>query len=124
RSGLAYAQAGRSDLAIGKIKKDEDKKANREIKDLINRMSGMQIWLLRTRMVLEETNTDRSITIMVSSTLTALIICSLAAYFINRQIRERQIAMNLLKSSEERFRTIAENANDAFVTTDKWGKII
>ncbi len=50
-------------------------------------------------------------------------ICGLATYFINRQINDRQSVLNHLKSSEEKFRFLAETANDSFITTDSVGKI-
>ena len=124
REGLAYARAGRPDLAIGKIQSDSEKKSNRAIKDLIGRMSGMQIWMLKTRNDFELSNTHKNIRFMILGTLAVILACGLAFYFVLRQITDRQNALNRLKTNEERFRFLAENASEAFVTADAAGNII
>jgi PAS domain S-box-containing protein len=122
--GLAYTQADRIDLAIGMIEKEKEKKSNQQIRDLVNHMTGMQIWLLKTRKILDLSNNTKNTRFMVYSTAAALIFCAIAAFFINRQINQRQAAITLLRSSEERFRFLAESANDSFITSDKTGKIV
>lgn len=124
QAGLAYAKAGRSDLALGGIDSEGEKKSNRAIKDMVDRMSGMQAWLLKTRKTLEETHTQKNIRFIGTSALLTILICGLAVFFVTRYINERQGMLNLLKSSEERYRFLAENAAEAFVTTDGAGKIL
>jgi PAS domain S-box-containing protein len=123
QEGLAYFDAGRSDLAIANLQKDSEKESNLKIKKLVDQMSGMQIWQLKTRKIFEEADSQKSAHFVIISALCALVFCGLAGYFINRQINERQAAMNHLKSSEEKFRFLAETANDSFITTDSTGKI-
>lgn len=122
--GLAYMEAGRADLALGQIQGVDEKKNDREIKDLVDQLSGMQVWILKTRKVFEDASTRKNVRLMVFGTLAALLVCGLSAFFINRQIGERQAVLNRLKSSEERFRFLAETANDAFITSDSAGRIV
>ena len=124
REGLAYVRAGRPDLAIGKIQSESEKKSNKAIKELIARMSGMQIWMLKTRNDFELSNTRKNIRFMVFGTLSVILACGLAFYFIVRQINERHAALSRLKTNEERFRFLAENASEAFVTSDARGDIV
>lgn len=123
REGLAYVKAGRTDLAVKPIQTEEVKKTDREVKNLVDQMSGVQIWLLKSRQAFEQAGTQKNVRFMVVGTLLALLACGLAGYSINRYIHERQEALNNLKSSEEKFRFLAESANDAFITTDSGGKI-
>ncbi len=39
--GLAYFDAGRSDLAVASLQKDSEKQSNLEIKELVNQMTGL-----------------------------------------------------------------------------------
>ena len=123
RVGLAYVKAGRPDLAVRPIQTEDVKKTDMEIKDLVDQMSGVQIWLLKTRQAFEQNGARNNVRIMVIGTICALLACALAGYFINRQIHERQAALNSLKSSEEKFRFLAETANDTFITTDSAGMV-
>jgi CHASE3 domain sensor protein len=124
QTGLAYAQAGRSDLAVSDLQNKTQKKKEQQVKQLIGQISGMQVWLLKTHKLLEENSTENNLRFMALCTLSALFICGLAAYFINRHINERQQAINLLRSSEEKLRFLAETANDSFITTDNKGNIV
>ena len=123
RDGLAYVKAGRPDLAVKPIQTEDVKKTDKEIKNLVDQMSGVQIWLLKSRQAFETAGTQKNIRFMIVGTLLALLACGLAGYSINRYIHERQEALNHLKASEEKFRFLAESANDAFITTDSSGKI-
>ncbi|HJT24500.1 MAG TPA: PAS domain S-box protein, partial [bacterium] len=123
RVGLAYVKAGRPDLAVKPIQNEDVKKTDWEIKNLVDQMSGVQIWLLKTRQAFEQAGTQKNVRFMAMGTFLALLACGLAGYSINRQIHERQAALNSLKSSEEKFRFLAESANDAFITADSGGKI-
>ncbi len=82
REGLAYSRAGRPDLAISRVKNEAEKQSNKEIKDLVDRMSGFQIWLLKTRKDFEDTNTHKGVQFMGWSSFTAFLLCSLAAFFL------------------------------------------
>src|SRR5579871_298702 len=123
RAGLGYVKDGRSELAVRPIQNEEEKRTDRQIKDLVEQMSGLQIWALKTRQAFDQANTLKNVRFMTFGTFLGLLACGLAGYSINRYIHERQEALNHLKSSEEKFRFLAETANDAFITTDSQGLI-
>jgi len=123
RAGLAFVREGRPELAVKPIQNEEEKKTDRQIKELVDQMSGLQIWALKTRQAFDQADTLKNVRFMTIGTLLALFACGLAGYSINRYIRDRQEALNHLKSSEEKFRFLAETANDAFITTDSQGVI-
>lgn len=123
RAGLGYVKEGRPEMAVKPIQNEDEKITDRQIKELVDQMSSLQIWALRTRQTLDQSNTLKNVRFMTIGTLLALLACGLAGYSINRYIHERQEALNHLKSSEEKSRFLAETANDAFITTDSQGVI-
>ncbi len=123
RNGLDEAMTGHVDLAVRSLQKNSEKKSNEDIKALVDEMSRIQVWLLKNGKIFEDAETEKSSRLVVWGSLSALMICALAGYFINRQISERQAALNQLKSSEEKFRFLTETANDSFITTDSQGAI-
>ena len=124
RVGLDYARTGHPDLAIRRVQNGDEKTDDKEIKDLVGKMTGFQVWLLKTRKDFEDASTQKGVRLMAFGSLAAFLLCAFAAFLINRQINERQAALNRLRSSEEKFRFLAENATEAFVTSDQSGNIV
>ncbi|HET9870553.1 MAG TPA: PAS domain S-box protein, partial [bacterium] len=96
----------------------------RKIESCLSNMEIAERQLLQRR-VTEVDNGIRAAYLLIcgGGILTALF-CAAAAFFIRRQMRQRDQAAQLLASSEERFRSLAESAVDAFITIDSAGVIV
>ena len=78
----------------------------------------------RARSILEAADRHKNAHVVLFSVLFAVLVCGLTAMIITRQMRERQATIDLLRSSEERLRFLAEMTTDSFLTLDEKGRII
>lgn len=124
QEGLDLVANGHPEQALGRIRVRDGRSEDQEVKSLIDQMIGTQIWFLKTHKAFEELNNRKDLAFLFGGGFGAIALFGLAFYLIDRQLREKQKLLASLKSSEEKFRFLAEAANDAFLITDDQGKII
>ena len=124
RLALQLAQAGETRKAVAQLESEDKKRADADLKELVQNISRVETWLLRVRKETQEAGTRHNLDVMTLSGITALVV-SLSAFFLLRsQVRRRQASDELLKYSEEKFRALADAAVDAFVTVDGRGRMV
>lgn len=115
-TGLAAAQQA---VATGEGKEIMD-----HIRVIINSMKDDETQLLLERSARAQARGRTTIAIIAAGSLLALIVVALAIFFINRDLKERQLAAKNLRESEERFRHLLEGIRDyAIFMIDEDGKI-
>ncbi len=100
------------------------KNLNENIDNSITEMVITEHQLLQQRKAAESIGLRNAYFMIFGGGLLTSLFCFFAAFFINRQMRQRNQAAQLLESSEERFRGLAEAANDAFITVNETGTIV
>lgn len=103
---------------------DRGNKAMGDIRKVIGDMEDEEHELLRLRD--EESKKSIRVTksVIAAGSLLAVIIVGLASFMVNRDTIRRNEVEKALRESEERFRILAETANDGIVSTDSSGNII
>lgn len=103
---------------------DRGNKAMGDIRKVIGDMEDEEHELLRLRD--EESKKSIRVTksVIAAGSLLAVIIVGLASFMVNRDTIRRNEVEKALRESEERFRILAETANDGIVSADSSGNII
>ena len=124
RHALELAQSGQNRLAVAQLENEEQKRTDADLKELVQNISRVETWLLRVRKETEATGTRKSLGAMTLSGIAALAVSVWAFLLLRRQVKRRQASDELLKSSEEKFRALADASVDAFVTVDAKGNMV
>jgi PAS domain S-box-containing protein len=100
------------------------KHLEQKIESCLSNMEITERLLLQKRSSEVDGDIFRSYLLIFGGSFLVSLFCFVTAFFINKQMRQRNQAVQLLESSEERFRSLAEAATDAFITVDEKGKIV
>ena len=124
QSLLDLGNQGKFESATRLIENGQGIKLTDQIKTIVSDMKSNEFDLLQKRKALERESGQSLLRILVISFLVGFLFCVVAAVYFNSQFREKQRTNQLLQDSEHRYRSLAESANDSFITADSSGKIV
>jgi PAS domain S-box-containing protein len=94
-----------------------------EIRLIVSDMQREEYEALNGRIRHADTSAARTMAILLFGTLLAMALVTVATVLMKRSASDRKLAQEALHASEEKFRAVAETANEAMVFADRHGKI-
>ena len=117
--------ASRSDTAAdASLSSNSESMRVSEIESIVTEMRSEEHQLLQLRTERAAEDERQTVFILIVGSVFVLMIVVLGSLRLHHDLTERSRAESALRSSEQKFRTLAETAHDAIISSDRGGSIV